>query len=123
MISTPTTRERLSVRLISTLAVMFVLCGLARAQEASRPDRGVMPNGSYSVSDRAEMTKQGDTLVLKGLHMEGGGPGSMGVKELYEFARQLGKEQGVNKVVIEGAMRTTGVNPGSIPRTVTIEVK
>ena len=70
----------------------------------------------------AEMTKQGDTLVLKGLHMEGGGPGSMGVGELFQFARQLGKENGVTKVIIEGAERTTGVNPGSIPRTVEIKV-
>jgi hypothetical protein len=70
----------------------------------------------------AEMTKQGDTLVLKGLHMQGSGPGSMGVRELYQFARQLGKEQGVTKVIVEGAERTTGVNPGSIPRTAEIKV-
>lgn len=69
-----------------------------------------------------EMTKQGDTLVLKGLHMEGAGAGSTGIRELREFARQLGKEQGVNKVVIEGAERTTGANPGHIPRTIEIKV-
>jgi RHS repeat-associated protein len=69
-----------------------------------------------------EMTKQGDTLVLKGLHMEGAGPGSMGVRELYQFVRQLGREQGVKKVIIEGAERTTGANPRSIPRTVEIKV-
>src|SRR5205807_2365368 len=69
-----------------------------------------------------EMTKQGDTLVLKGLHMEGPGGGSMGVRELFQFARQLGREQGAAKVIIEGAERTTGVKPGSIPRTVRIKV-
>lgn len=40
----------------------------------------------------------------------------------FQFARQLGREQGVTKVVIEGAERTTGANPGSIPRTVEIKV-
>jgi len=70
----------------------------------------------------AEMTKEGDTLVLKGLHMQGQGPGSMGVRELFQFARQLGREQGVTKVVIEGAERSTGANIGSIPRTVEVKV-
>ena len=44
----------------------------------------------------AEMTKQGDAIVLKGLHMEGASPGAIGIRELREFARQLGKEQGVH---------------------------
>jgi RHS repeat-associated protein len=79
-------------------------------------------SGQGEIRVLTEMTKQGDTLVLKGLHMEGAGRGSMGVRELFQFARQLGREQGVNKVIIEGAERTTGANPGSIPRTVEIKV-
>jgi len=33
------------------LAILFAVCCGVRAQEASRPDRGVMPNGSYAISD------------------------------------------------------------------------
>lgn len=69
-----------------------------------------------------EMTRQGDAIVLKGLHMEGASPGAIGIRELHEFARQLGKEQGVNRVIVEGAKRTTGANPGHIPRTIEIKV-
>jgi hypothetical protein len=46
----------------------------------------------------------------------------MGIRELYEFARQLGRERGVNRVVVEGAKRTTGAMPGHIPRRVEIKV-
>jgi RHS repeat-associated protein len=69
-----------------------------------------------------EMTREGDALVLKGLHMEGPGAGSMGLRELREFARQLGKEQGVNRVIVQGAERTTGANPGRVPRSIEFKV-
>lgn len=51
MTSSLKTRWQLCARLFSCLAILFAMSGLAGAQEASRPDRGVMPNGSYSVSD------------------------------------------------------------------------
>jgi hypothetical protein len=57
------------------------------------------------------------------LHIDGPGAGSFGVGELREFARQLGREQGAQRVIIQGAERSTGANPGKIPRAITIEVK
>ena len=51
MISTFTRYRQLFTSSVSTMALVFVLCGVATAQEAARPDRGVMPNGSYSISD------------------------------------------------------------------------
>ena len=69
-----------------------------------------------------EMTKQGDTLVLKELAIDGPGRGTMGIRELREFARQLGRQQGASEVVIEGGRRLTGANPGRIPHTIRIRV-
>jgi len=51
MISTPIRCRQLFTSLVSAVIVLLVSAGLATAQEASRPDRGVMPNGSYSISD------------------------------------------------------------------------
>jgi RHS repeat-associated protein len=81
---------------------------------------GTGPRGEIRVL--TEMVKEGDALVLRGMHMQGPGAGTVGLRELREFARQLGKEQGVNRVIIEGATRTTGANPGHVPRKVEIKV-
>lgn len=40
------------------------------------------------------MVKDGDTLRLSGLHIDGGGPGSMGIKDLRELARSSGEIRG-----------------------------
>jgi RHS repeat-associated protein len=81
---------------------------------------GTGPKGEIRVL--TEMVKEGDALVLRGMHMQGPGAGNVGLRELREFARQLGKEQGVNRVLIEGATRTTGATPGHIPRRIEIKV-
>jgi hypothetical protein len=54
--------------------------------------------------------------------MQGPGAGTIGLRELREFARQLGREQGVNRVLIEGGTRTTGANPGHTPQRIEIKV-
>ena len=51
MTSTPTAPWQRCARLVSAAVIVFTLSGLSFAQEASRPERGVMPNGSYSISD------------------------------------------------------------------------
>lgn len=81
---------------------------------------GTGPKGEIRVL--TEMVKEGDALVLRGMHMQGPGAGTVGLRELREFARQLGREQGVNRVLIEGGTRTTGANPGHIPRRIEIKV-
>jgi len=64
----------------------------------------------------AEIVRQGNDLILRGAHIEGPGAGSVGIRELAEFAKQFGREQGVQRIIIEGAKRTTGTNPGHMPR-------
>jgi len=64
-----------------------------------------------------------DSLVLHHLHIDGMGAGTAGLKHLKNLARQFGREQGARRVVIEGATRTTGANPGHVPRPIVIEVE
>jgi len=64
-----------------------------------------------------EMVREGETLILRGTHIEG----SATLKEALNVASQFGREQGVKRVIIEGGRRTTGANPGHIPRSITVE--
>lgn len=79
------------------------------------------PKGRIEVI--ARMTRTGDTLVLDGLHADGGGPGSQGLGEIRAFARQLGRQEGAKRVEVRGGTRTTGANPGKVPRPITFDVE
>ncbi len=70
----------------------------------------------------AEMSREGDTLILRGAHVEEPGAGSLGISELRQLGRLLGRQQGVRRVFVFGGTRTTGANPGHSPRPVVIEV-
>ena len=66
-----------------------------------------------------DVVRDGDTLIIRGAHIEGDAT----LKEVYQMAEQYGREQGVKTVCIEGGRRTTGANPGHIPKPLVIEVK
>ena len=66
-----------------------------------------------------EMSRNGDTLLLSGTHIEGKGT----LKEALQVAKQFGKDQGAKKVVIEPGKRTTGAKPGHTPRTIEIDTE
>ena len=66
---------------------------------------------------------EGGQLILTGTHIEGSGPGSLGVAELREFARELGRRFGAHEVVVLGGVRTTGANVGHTPRPIRIKVE
>ena len=62
----------------------------------------------------AEVSREGNTLFLRKVHIEGLGSGSVGAGGLREFARQLGRQNRVREVVVEGARRTSGANQGRV---------
>jgi len=68
------------------------------------------------------MTQEGDTLILRGTHIEGPGPGTLGIGEIREFVREIGRQQGVRSVKIFGGTRTTGATPGRTPHPIVMEV-
>jgi riboflavin biosynthesis pyrimidine reductase len=71
----------------------------------------------------AEMTKEGDKLILRNAHVQGGGAGTSSLSELKSAARELGKQQGVKEVVVEGGTRTSGANVGKAPIPIKIKVE
>src|SRR4051812_45789582 len=82
---------------------------------------GYGPEGSIEVI--ASMTLEGDRLVLKDLHADGAGPGSIGLAAMRSFGRLLCRQAGAKAVEIHGAVRATGARPGKVPRPVTIRLE
>jgi len=78
------------------------------------------PSGNLSVV--TDVVKNDNQLILNGLHIDGPGAGVSSLSELRDFARTLGKQYGVDEVVINGGVRTSGANPGKTPRSITIKV-
>lgn len=65
---------------------------------------------------------EGDALVLRELHIEGPGAGTLSPARLRSYARELGRQEGVRRVIVQGAKRTTGANPGHRPRVIIVKV-
>jgi hypothetical protein len=68
----------------------------------------------------ANMTKEGDKLMLKGAHVGEGEKLSLG--EIKQAARELGRQEGASEVEVQGGVRTGGANPGHTPKPFTVKV-
>jgi hypothetical protein len=82
---------------------------------------GSGPRGTIEVI--TEMEKEGSQLIFTGTHIDGPGAGTMGIRELGEFARQFGRQEGVSEIIVCGALRTTGAKIGHIPRPIRFKVR
>jgi hypothetical protein len=58
----------------------------------------------------------GRVLYLDGVHIQGLHPGAVGRAGLNAIGRKLLEEADVDKIVIQGGVRTTGCNKGRRPR-------
>jgi hypothetical protein len=59
-------------------------------------------------------------VVLRRLHVSGAGPNTMGPAVLRRLMRWAKVRLDVDELRIEGAARTSGVNPGRFPRALVI---
>ena len=64
----------------------------------------------------AEPEVQGTTLVLRGMHAQDAQANAIGPGNLLVLAQALMERMGFDALVIEGAVRTSGANPGRRPR-------
>jgi hypothetical protein len=65
---------------------------------------------------------ENEDVILWNFHVEGPGPGTIGIRDLRELARAFGRMLGVRRVIIRGFERSTGANPGRVPHQIVIEV-
>ena len=64
----------------------------------------------------AELVQRGATLVVRGTHVQDVHPNAVGAANLMVIAHALMERMGFDGPEIEGAVRTTGANPGHRPR-------
>ena len=66
----------------------------------------------------AEVELKGRSLILSGVHIQGDDvkANDVGVPALRRMIQEAMEELGVDEIVIIGAVRTTGANPGRAPR-------
>jgi hypothetical protein len=70
-----------------------------------------------------DITKTDDVLTIKNFDIDGKLTNKLGGPNLKKIINQFGKQQGVKEVVIEGAKRTTGANPGRLPAALKFIIK
>jgi hypothetical protein len=78
--------------------------------------------GEEEIDVMANMVKDGSKLVLNRLHIGGNSAGKIGVKNLYNAAREIGRQNGATEVIINGGTRSTGKFVGQVPSQVVINV-
>ena len=59
-------------------------------------------------------SKHNGTLTIKNFAVDGALTNELGVLGVKSLISDFGRQQGVNKVIIEGTPRTTGAKPGKI---------
>jgi hypothetical protein len=70
----------------------------------------------------ADLRIEGDAAYPDQLHLDGPGAGAVGVRDLLRLARELGQHLGLKRLVVQGGVRTTGANPGHLPRPINLPV-
>lgn len=92
------------------------------AQDGDAFEYSMVGRNGSEITVITNQSIEGNRLVLNGLHIDGAGAGTSSIRELRQFARDLGRQQGVDQVVIRGGIRTTGANPGHTPRDIIVRV-
>ena len=64
----------------------------------------------------AEPVMFGTTMILKGLHAQDATPNAVGPGNLMVIAQSVMEGMDLDGLVIKGALRSTGANPGHRPR-------
>jgi hypothetical protein len=71
--------------------------------------------GDDAIEFAGNFSKCNGTLTIKNFDVDGALTNRLGIRGIKDIVADLGRQQGVNQVIIQGAQRTTGANPGKIP--------
>jgi hypothetical protein len=71
----------------------------------------------------AEWAVEHGVLVARRLHVQGIGPNAIGPGRLRRLAERIMRELGYDRLIVEGALRTTGAGPGRRRQPVRIAVR
>jgi hypothetical protein len=80
--------------------------------------------GDEVITFGGDITKTEDgVMTIKNFDIDGKLTNQLGKANLKNIINQFGKQQGVKEVIIEGAKRTTGANPGRLPAALKFIIK
>lgn len=65
-----------------------------------------------------DFIQKDDVLTIKNFDVDGEMTNQLGIKGVKDIVIDYGRQAGVRKIIIEGAPRTTGANPGKITKLV-----
>ena len=68
-------------------------------------------------------SKSNGSLTIKNFDIDGALTNKLGIRGIKDVITDFGRQQGVNQVIIQGAKRTTGANPGKIPSQLIFKIK
>ena len=68
-------------------------------------------------------SKSNGSLVIEKFDIDDALTNKLGIRGLKDIITDFGKQQGVNQVIIQGAKRTTGANPGKIHSLLIFKIK
>jgi hypothetical protein len=74
----------------------------------------VVPNMSVEII--ANVTREGDTIRLEGLHVELLTGGPLSRRQITLLCGEMCRHYRVERLIVQGARRTTGKSAGTIPK-------
>jgi len=81
-------------------------------------------DGDQIIEVMANASIEDSTLYLREAHIQGGSPGSVGLDRLLGWLQDVGRANGVARVVVQGARRSTGgALEGTVPRPITVRIQ
>jgi|GEM_PF-6749232 len=70
----------------------------------------------------AKLVRKGDTIVLEGLHLERINGGPLDRRQIALLCAEVCRHYQADRVIVQGARRTTGKSAGSIPKPIEYRV-
>lgn len=75
----------------------------------------ILTDGGYTLELMADVILNGPAAIIRGLHVQGSGAHSLGLQRLIGLKNWAKDFLGVDELHVEGAIRTSGANPGRLP--------
>jgi hypothetical protein len=75
----------------------------------------ILSDGNHRIEVMADVELHRHRAVLRGLHIQGAGPNTLGLSTLHGLISWAKGYLDVDELRIEGALRTSGAGPGRFP--------
>ena len=79
--------------------------------------------GTETIEFGGDITKADGVMTIKNFDIDGKLINQLGNANLTKIINQFGRQQGVKEIIIEGAKRSTGANPGRLPAVLKFIIK